>query len=53
MIMTSFNLSFPALFPSAHSLQGVYGGFKPPKLPAVPGLEGAVLSWTLTVIYCM
>jgi len=26
---------------SHRSLQGIYGGFRPKKLPAVPGLEGA------------
>ena len=43
MIMTSRMLSIPTLSSPLHSLQGVYGGFKPSKLPAVPGLEGEVL----------
>ena len=41
--MTSCTLPIVTLFPPLHSLQGVYGGFKPSKLPAVPGLEGKVL----------
>ena len=34
--------SHQAALLSLRSLQGIYGGFKPEKLPAVPGLEGAL-----------